>query len=711
MNNKVTKKEILSRLDVADGYAEYKENFEVTENSENFFDGVDVDSEFLGYGEIDDYSKVEVDNHILSADIVVCNSSGQHVRYADSSGRYVFNREESAVYYRGLHSRSLAFPQCKMMNNTVRDWEAKHPIYIVKSTGGHHQEVLSTANNNNAISEIYKRKSDLNTHISFDVWAVIGAVYGHVLSVWRKNNRDVNSIPEWLYIPYSELFRIINPEYRWNEVSASTRLRWKNYFRSAFTLLNSTALEFDLPDDCWGKTRSEYRWPVLFESDEVSWSSKDIRQKRNSIKRWGTPYEPIGIKARIRGSALFDFIFKSENTPRVVQINDFDLKTKSLWGGRGGLCRSLHTLYMNWLVQYRNYFLKRGLKYLTCEKIWSQAEMNRAFAGSSSGKLKKLSADEMLKMMEAMTISARGDTRHPAHISSCEIVGRCKLSWSLPDDFRRENVFAKDNNGVNHQITNELLIPSVEQAKIRMDYINEENSKHNVRLDGNRIQTAMSAIFRIANGKIVENDYGRCYSFQNGFQALKSNDRLRMTIGGKKVCEVDYSGLHIRMLYAMEGLSPSGDVYDIGDWYSKYGLDESEARMAVKQAVLMMVNAKTKWRAFHAFKKDWNTNMGLNKKTHILWLMDLFNRVESKHSVISKYFCSNVGISLQWQDGIIMRNVCWQFAKRGICALPIHDSLVVPEKYANDAAEIMDNEFKHHFNNISCPVKIKIGKN
>jgi len=686
-------------------------------------DADDIDSDFSGYGEEDTGTvNTMLNGYHMHGDIGVYHRD-ENVNhsvldyYADNTGTWFCNSAVDAIWFRNLRSKCVAIPQCKMMNSTVRDWEAIHKVYVfnnasVNGKGLRGKAILSKKNlDKESIAERDAEWSHFDRHISFDVWAVVGAVYGHVLSIYRRSGKDKEKIPCWLYMSYSDLFRILNPEYKWNEISAASKTKWKENFRKAFKILNERELHFDLPNGRWGATRNQYHWPVLMKSFEVSWISDNHKQRMNSLLKWGTEREPVGVKLHIRGSALFDFIF-AKSVPRLVQINNFDLKTKTLWGSHGGLCRCFQTIYMNWLVQYRNYFIKHGIKYKTLETKWSQKEMNKSFRKKYFN-IKRLSTEEMQKMMDSISISQRNilnkTNKYPAHINESFVIGQCVIGWNLPSDLRQEDVFAKDKYGVAHKVDIENSSVEVRQAALRMDGINTENAKHDVVFEGKHIDTHMATIYRVdGNNQIIQDKYGRCYSFQDGIQSLKSNDRIKVTIDGNKVSEVDYSGLHTRMLYAMEQSNVNGDIYDLGTrWYLKHNLTKEDARNAVKKALLIMINASTEWKGYYAFKKDWNEEHHINKKTKINWLYDLMQNIKSKHSKISKYFCSNKGIELQWQDGIIIRNVCWHFARKGVCALPVHDSLVVPDKYRNEAIQVMQREFTKMFAGIQIPVKVK----
>ena len=202
--------------------------------------------------------------------------------------------------------------------------------------------------------------------------------------------------------------------------------------------------------------------------------------------------------------------------------------------------------------------------------------------------------------------------------------------------------------------------------------------------------------------------YGRNYTFNNGFQSISSKDRLRFKINGESVSEIDYSGLHLQMLYAFEGINyEKEDVYDVGDWFKKHNLTFEQSRKAVKKMILIMINASSQSKMWYSFRKEWNEIIGKKKNSPIAWIDELEFLIRKKHQSISKYFCSNKGIELQWIDGELIREVCYHFSQKGICVLPIHDSIIIQKRYSNEAQKIMSEKFSLKFNGFKCPTKIK----
>ena len=247
-----------------------------------------------------------------------------------------------------------------------------------------------------------------------------------------------------------------------------------------------------------------------------------------------------------------------------------------------------------------------------------------------------------------------------------------------------------------------------------MNGINDENNKHTVTVDGKKITTNESVIYRVKYDELMkenyieENVHGRCYSLANGIQSLKRNERKRLKVNGNRVKEVDYSSLHPNMLYALNGIQVNNkDMYDIGNWYVNEGLSEEEARKAVKMMLLRMINAKNSSNAIYSFKKAWNEEHGYYKNSRIEWLYKLFNAINVAHSQIAHEFCTGKGIYLMNLDGKLIREVCWRLTREQICALGIHDSVVVESRYQDKAKQIMKEEYEKMFNGFTIKVSCK----
>lgn len=174
---------------------------------------------------------------------------------------------------------------------------------------------------------------------------------------------------------------------------------------------------------------------------------------------------------------------------------------------------------------------------------------------------------------------------------------------------------------------------------------------------------------------------GRYYS---SYQNIKSIDRSLMTIDNKKTIELDYSGLHINMLYAKENLTlPNEDVYTIKG-YEAY-------RDIFKIALQIALNASSKRAAYSGMNDHLRKNGIDTKKIAAKQILTAF---ENKHENIKHYFFSGVGLELQNIDSQMVSEVLNQSLNKKIPVLPVHDSFITIEKYEKELYNMMNHASK-----------------
>jgi len=196
--------------------------------------------------------------------------------------------------------------------------------------------------------------------------------------------------------------------------------------------------------------------------------------------------------------------------------------------------------------------------------------------------------------------------------------------------------------------------------------------------DKNPIDFTRRKLRRIFNNSSFEQG-GRFY--HGWWQEISSSYRKYITISGKLTEEEDFSGIHIRMMYALEGIEyGSEDTYKIEGYGIKY-------REQVKKALNTIINAKTREEAVYSI----NDKLTLPKNRTA---NDLFNKLKLKHPKIAKYFATGKGIELQYLDSQIAEKVMIRLSKNNIVALPIHDSFIVRVSHLNDLKEEMIKAYK-----------------
>jgi hypothetical protein len=163
--------------------------------------------------------------------------------------------------------------------------------------------------------------------------------------------------------------------------------------------------------------------------------------------------------------------------------------------------------------------------------------------------------------------------------------------------------------------------------------------------------------------------------------------------------ECDYSGLHINMLYAREGLPlPEDDPYHI-DGYR-------DIRDFLKQVLLRLVNARSKTSAIRSIMDRRNPDEAIEIPDEIEPLDDVIDDFTVKHSQIQKYFGTGIGVDLQYLDSQLAEKVLLHFSKMGHAILPMHDSFIIHHALKNELQESMDDAFFEMFG-VKCKVDLK----
>jgi hypothetical protein len=174
---------------------------------------------------------------------------------------------------------------------------------------------------------------------------------------------------------------------------------------------------------------------------------------------------------------------------------------------------------------------------------------------------------------------------------------------------------------------------------------------------------------------------GRYYGAS--WQMFSENLRKHLFINGYPVVEWDFSGLHLRMLYHLEGMDYPGDPYAFGS---------RQETPYLKLVSLVMINKKTRQGLLRAMKKTFAANQLEIPPDE--YIEHMVARFDGFHDRINRYFCSDIGLKLQYSDSQITSDILDYFLERGIPVLPIHDSYIVAERYEDELYEIMREKYR-----------------
>jgi hypothetical protein len=173
--------------------------------------------------------------------------------------------------------------------------------------------------------------------------------------------------------------------------------------------------------------------------------------------------------------------------------------------------------------------------------------------------------------------------------------------------------------------------------------------------------------------------------------------RSHIRINDEPTVELDYSALHIRMLYHLEGIDYRDDPYTAV-------CESEEERKIYKLVQLIAINAENEKKAVKAIRDELrkhNIFFGLDNKS-ILRRLDTFKNV---HHPIAKYLNTGVGLKLQNLDSRITDMVLKTMTTSGIPCLPVHDSYIVQEGDRDFLVEVMNESYRSILKGFSPVIK------
>jgi hypothetical protein len=185
--------------------------------------------------------------------------------------------------------------------------------------------------------------------------------------------------------------------------------------------------------------------------------------------------------------------------------------------------------------------------------------------------------------------------------------------------------------------------------------------------------------------------------FYNGWwQHVPQEWREKIRINNEPTIELDYSGLHIALLYALEGedywVNVDTDPYQLGQGF------EVSARMRdlVKLVLLSLINASTQKKAIQAVQQKINKNADYYK-----WMIeegvkltDIVERFMGQHEKIRCHFGTGIGTKMQNVDSMMAAHVINGFTALDIPVLCVHDSFIVTSDHENQLEALMSEATK-----------------
>ena len=192
---------------------------------------------------------------------------------------------------------------------------------------------------------------------------------------------------------------------------------------------------------------------------------------------------------------------------------------------------------------------------------------------------------------------------------------------------------------------------------------------------------------------------GRCYA---PFQNRKGAERLQFSIDGQPVAELDYSAMHIRMLYHLAGQPCIEDPYES---IQVFGFNTpDQMRKAVKLATNVALNCRSASGAHSAvvnrFDELAKVAKAQNKAPPLPIPVDPHDLVKSlfeAHPIVKESLGKETGLRLQRRDSEIAVAVMLRMTSQGLPCLGVHDSFVVRQEDAGLLAQAMVEEYEVRF--------------
>jgi len=232
-------------------------------------------------------------------------------------------------------------------------------------------------------------------------------------------------------------------------------------------------------------------------------------------------------------------------------------------------------------------------------------------------------------------------------------------------------------------------IPTREEPVIEQPYWDKKAGEMKIR------RVKLSQDNKFVRRVFYRADWNLGGRFHGGWwQSIKEDWRKQIYINDEATVEQDYSGLHINLLYGLQGLEPQRDPYTLDNLL---GFTDAEQRKIVKGIVLNAINADSKKSAYKAFRQQQETG-SLEKSLKDKQLQLLLDAFKEKHPSIADSICTDKGVELMKVDGRITSKVINYFTKKNIPVLTIHDSYITPHTHTGELRRVMNEAVTEELN-------------
>ena len=187
------------------------------------------------------------------------------------------------------------------------------------------------------------------------------------------------------------------------------------------------------------------------------------------------------------------------------------------------------------------------------------------------------------------------------------------------------------------------------------------------------------------------NKGGRLYSDGKGsYQNIPRPERLKMTIEGESVCEIDIRASYLTILHALYHVP--FQVSAVVDPYQIAGIP----RTVVKAWVTVRFGTKgtrTRWPS-EAIKKYAEDNAGADLREYKI--RNVEREFCRKYPLMARWRdLKETWADLMWLESEAVVSTVMLLMRSGVPSLPVHDSLIIPASAAAMASDILSNNYNH----------------
>lgn len=187
---------------------------------------------------------------------------------------------------------------------------------------------------------------------------------------------------------------------------------------------------------------------------------------------------------------------------------------------------------------------------------------------------------------------------------------------------------------------------------------------------------------------------GRFYG--GWWQRCPKQYRVNITLDDVPTAELDFSGLHIVVLYALEGINYWAEIgEDPYELKPKIPFNaDVDLRAAAKLLLLTALNSDNEKKTFRAFRSQAEAGTA-QKRLKDKELKSLLDALRLKHPKIEHILATGAGKDLMFIDSQITELLIEKFTYHYECPiLTIHDSYVVPFGYEDILKQEMEIAFE-----------------